>query len=203
MPHCGVMTLLWRHTGRTGVSNHQSHDCLLKCSFRRRSKKTSKLHATGLCVGIHRWPVNSPHKWPVTRKMFPFDDVIMERCLSLDIGLLPAQRQPLPEPRITSRRLTLVVHFDEIWIKSFWVSFKVLHLIFYQQNLGHFVKICSVFDVLRYYICNTAWYPGKIVYLYMYQTIPDILFNMPCRGNMTFRAVSRQLWCFPKLYMYH
>ena len=28
--------------------------------------------------GIHRWPVNSPHKGPVTRKMFPFDDVIME-----------------------------------------------------------------------------------------------------------------------------
>ena len=28
--------------------------------------------------GIHRSPVNSPHKWPVTRKMFPFDDVIMK-----------------------------------------------------------------------------------------------------------------------------
>ena len=28
--------------------------------------------------GIHRWPVNSPHKGPVTRKMFPFDDVIMK-----------------------------------------------------------------------------------------------------------------------------
>ena len=27
--------------------------------------------------GIHRRPVNSPHKWPVTRKMFPYDDVIM------------------------------------------------------------------------------------------------------------------------------
>ena len=27
--------------------------------------------------GIHRWPVNSPRKRPVTRKMFPFDDVIM------------------------------------------------------------------------------------------------------------------------------
>ena len=27
--------------------------------------------------GIHRWPVNSPHKGPVTRKMFPFADVIM------------------------------------------------------------------------------------------------------------------------------
>ena len=28
---------------------------------------------------IHRWPVNSPHKRPVTRKMFPFDDVIICR----------------------------------------------------------------------------------------------------------------------------
>ena len=28
--------------------------------------------------GIHRGPVNSPHKGPVTRKMFPFDDVIMQ-----------------------------------------------------------------------------------------------------------------------------
>ena len=33
--------------------------------------------------GIHRGPVNSPHKWPVTRKMFPFDDVIMGwSCIS-------------------------------------------------------------------------------------------------------------------------
>ena len=31
--------------------------------------------------GIHRWPVNSSHKWPVTRKMFPFDDVIMHMVL--------------------------------------------------------------------------------------------------------------------------
>ena len=29
--------------------------------------------------GINRWPVDSPHKGPVTRKMFPFDDVIMKR----------------------------------------------------------------------------------------------------------------------------
>ena len=28
--------------------------------------------------GIHRGPVNSPHKWLVTRKMLPFDDVIMK-----------------------------------------------------------------------------------------------------------------------------
>ena len=28
-------------------------------------------------MGIHRWPVNSPRKGPVTREMVPFDDVIM------------------------------------------------------------------------------------------------------------------------------
>ena len=27
--------------------------------------------------GIHRWPAISPHKGPVTRKIFPFDDVII------------------------------------------------------------------------------------------------------------------------------
>ena len=31
-----------------------------------------------LRIGIHRWPMNSPHKGPVTRKIFPFDDVIMQ-----------------------------------------------------------------------------------------------------------------------------
>ena len=33
-------------------------------------------------LGIHRGPVYSPHKWPVTRKMFPFDDVIMKMLTS-------------------------------------------------------------------------------------------------------------------------
>ena len=36
--------------------------------------------------GIHQWPVNSPHKGPVTRQMFPFGDVIMNMtlpCLSV------------------------------------------------------------------------------------------------------------------------
>ena len=45
--------------------------------FRRRSKKTSKPRVTGLCAGNSPGPVNSPHKGTVTRKMFPFDDVIM------------------------------------------------------------------------------------------------------------------------------
>ena len=38
--------------------------------------------------GIHRGPVNSPHKWPVTRKMFPFDDVIMLSLLLHPFAIL-------------------------------------------------------------------------------------------------------------------
>ena len=71
------LTLQWRHNDHDGVANHQPHGCLLNRLFRRRSKKTSKLRVTGLCVGNSPGPVNSPHKRPVTRKMFPFDDVIM------------------------------------------------------------------------------------------------------------------------------
>ena len=71
------MALRWHHNDPDGVSNHQPHGCLLNRLFRRRSKKTSKLRVTGLCVGNSPGPVNSPHKGPVTRKMFPFDDVIM------------------------------------------------------------------------------------------------------------------------------
>ena len=41
--------------------------------------------------GIHRGPANSPHKWSVTRKMFPFDDVIM---ISLIDDLAPNVAKP-------------------------------------------------------------------------------------------------------------
>ena len=76
-------TLWWRHNDHDSVSNHQPHECLFNRLFRPRSKKTSKLRVTGLCVGNSPGPVNSPHKGPVTRKMFPFDDVIMHFAILL------------------------------------------------------------------------------------------------------------------------
>ena len=68
------ISLQWRHNERDGVSNHRRHDCLLNRFVRRRSEKPSKLCGTDLCEG------NSPvtgHKGSVTRKMLPYDDVIM------------------------------------------------------------------------------------------------------------------------------
>ena len=72
-----MYSLQWRHNGRDGVSNHQPHDCLLSRIFRRKSKKNQSFPSLAFVRGIHRWPVNSPHKWPVTRKMFPLDDLMM------------------------------------------------------------------------------------------------------------------------------
>ena len=43
--------------------------------------------------GIHRRPVNSLHKGPVTRKMFPFDDVIMD-------AMVPSLRVEDPSPSL-------------------------------------------------------------------------------------------------------
>ena len=40
--------------------------------------------------GIHRWPVNSAHKRPVTGKMFPFDDVFMNMACEKSVAGLPA-----------------------------------------------------------------------------------------------------------------
>ena len=51
--------------------------------FIQRDQRKHKSSASLAFVrGIHRWPVNSPHKGPVTRKMFSFDDVIDISCVA-------------------------------------------------------------------------------------------------------------------------
>ena len=46
------------------------------CADQRKHQNSASL---AFVRGVHRRPVNSPHKGPVTRKMFPFGDVIMKR----------------------------------------------------------------------------------------------------------------------------
>ena len=45
-------------------------------------RKHQSTASLAIVRGIHRGPVNSPRKWPVTRKTFPFDDVIMYAMVS-------------------------------------------------------------------------------------------------------------------------
>ena len=67
------------HNGRDCGSNQQPHITLVYSTVYSGADQRKHQSSASLAFvrGIHRWPMNSPHKWPVTRKMFPFDDVIM------------------------------------------------------------------------------------------------------------------------------
>ena len=120
---CRNSPLRWRHNDHDGGSNHQPHGCLLNRLFRRKSKITSKLRVTGLYVGNLPGPVNSPHKGPVTRKMFPFDDVIMyHKVKTVSRQSYLSNRNPIPgkdgrhiktRPRISFSFFSMVLfHYD-------------------------------------------------------------------------------------------
>ena len=81
------ITLRWRHNERNGVSNHRPHACLRNCLFRRRLKKKPKLRVTGVCEGNSPVTREFPAQRAITRKMFPFDDLIMSR-LKFESALL-------------------------------------------------------------------------------------------------------------------
>ena len=71
------IALQWGHNERDGALNHQPHDCLLNRLFRLRAKKTSKFRVIGPREGNSPVTSEFPAQRPVTRKLFPFHDVIM------------------------------------------------------------------------------------------------------------------------------
>ena len=76
-----------RHNECDGVSNRRRPDCLLNRLFRRRSKQFQSSALLAFVRRIQGWPVDSPHKGPVTRKMCPFDDVIMQNYIPMEFDL--------------------------------------------------------------------------------------------------------------------
>ena len=63
---------------RDKLRQNLHHHCLLNRLFGQIKENLKAPRASPAFVrGIHRSPVNSPHKLPITRKMFPFDDVII------------------------------------------------------------------------------------------------------------------------------
>ena len=68
--------LQWRHNERDAVSNHQRLNCCFNRLFRRRSKKTSKFHVTGLCEGNPPVTGGFPSQRVSDVEKNPFDDVI-------------------------------------------------------------------------------------------------------------------------------
>ena len=78
---CHLLPLEWRHNG-TMASQITSLRIVYSTAYSGADQRKHQSSASLAFVwGIHRSPVNSPHKWPVTRKMFPFDDVIIRSTL--------------------------------------------------------------------------------------------------------------------------
>ena len=60
--------------------------------------------------GIHRYQENSPHKGPVTRKMFPFDDGIMKSTMDQLTAWYRQVTNPLLEPILTQIYIAIWRH---------------------------------------------------------------------------------------------
>ena len=114
--------------------------------------------------GIHRGPVNSPHKWPVTRKMFPFDDVIMTwenkviRDWEHDVSPIGHEAIILSNPELSSKlskRITIIRN-------------SVMHYISY--NIGTFLRVDKSTRICR-------WYDLITLILRSYLTIVPVPLN--------------------------
>ena len=71
-------SLQWRHNDHDMASQITGVPivCSIVCSGADQRKHQSSA-SLAFVMGIHWWLVDSPHKWPLTRKMFTFYDVIM------------------------------------------------------------------------------------------------------------------------------
>ena len=125
--------------------------------------------------GIHRGLVNSPHKWPVTQNMFPFDDIIM-KTVSVD-SLVPR----LLQTQWWSCSVVYVCNFmtDIEWViiwkiiihSDIWDSFKIDNLVLCPMQWLQYsywdnaISTCSKVNNLK-----MSWN--------LYQCIPQIYYSL-------------------------
>ena len=89
---------------------------------------------------IHRGPVNSPHKWPVTRKMFPFNDVIMlpvHHHASFGLNELSRRISPQQQPLVNTE-----LNVD--MLDTHFASFQPLM----HPSNPKYASICAMFMIL-------------------------------------------------------
>ena len=153
-------TLLWLNNGRDGVSNHQPHNYLPNRLLRCRSKKHQSSTSLAFVQGIHRWPVNSRHKWLVTRKMFPFDD---------QLSCQPPIEEYAPKPvgwttyflLLTPRLVQIHIKRKLVWCNNllflfFNTKFNICWLL--QHNINGYLSVQILFVRLCVLITMTPWW---------------------------------------------
>ena len=90
--------------------------CLTVCSgtYQRKHQRLA------FVMGIYRWPGDFPHKGPVTRKMFPFDDVIMTKLINWTVSTVRKMAWKLNTGN--SRWIDKVIWMSYFVPFSFWVK---------------------------------------------------------------------------------
>ena len=81
-------SLLWRHNGLDVAEIINLTIVYSTVHSGADQRKHQRFTSLAFVRGIHRWPVNSPHKWSVMRKMFPFDAVIMITVVVNEVFLI-------------------------------------------------------------------------------------------------------------------
>ena len=173
----------WRLNGRDSVSNHQPHDCFLSHLFRHRSKKTSKLRVTGLCVGNSPGTGEFPHKWPVTRKMFPFDDVITTLMLQER-----NQRNNVIELINFSHFLLVALLCENICMQAYKIHQRLIH--------SHIIFFLWIMLLKRFcqFLCSLRL-----------STVPNNMLNKTthCRHDDVERSTHIRITMWPWKIMFH
>ena len=126
--------------------------CLAVCSCADQWKHQSFASLAFVRV-IHQWPVNSPHKGPVTRKMFPFDHVIMALS-GVAMLCMPCRK------KANELRLYVVTYQNELTDQC---HSRAEHLIQCSEKVQRLVMKCMCFyhkamdSVLYHCIISNVW----------------------------------------------
>ena len=144
--------------------------------------------------GFHRWPVNSRHKGPVTRKMFLFDDIMFDPSLYLRTGGTehphPTTEYPYPHPTPTALvpvkfpdmqrgKLQVSPKHKETQAMSIHLGICRISLFWILNNFGRYIWLnvfvfVFVFEWMYLYLylyLNQGW--RKYLYLYLYLKNPN------------------------------
>ena len=145
--------------------------------------------------GFHQWPVNSRHKGPVMRKMFPFDDGIMFDpyicewvVLSIPIQQPSTHRHP-PTPTPTALvpvkfpemqrcKLQVSPKHKETQAMSIYLGIYRIALFWTLNSFSRYIWLnvfVFVFETMYLYLylfLNQSW--RKYLYLYLYLKNPNV-----------------------------
>ena len=100
--------------------------------------------------GIHRGPVNSPHKWPVTRKMFPFDDVIMMWMGDID-----------PDSKVHGANMGPILgQQDPVWPYVDPMKLATWEVQLHRSVFIDEIRVSIITAQIQNNQCHGCWWPG-------------------------------------------